>query len=501
MVEKIGALVRSGSGRRITRTWGSGLTALGLLLAAGQAKAGLIKVGGACSLADAIHAANTDAAVGGCAKGNGADTITLQPNSTFLLTAADNPDRGGVGLPVVTSTITIEGHGSIIERDRTVPDFGLIHVDHGDLTLNDTTLSFGAPGPGGEGGAIQTYYAALTLNDCFISGNEVTGVSDRGSDISINRTTLNASGIGLVTVFGDVFVSNSAVTANDDGGVFAASAGVTFDNTTISLNGGTGCFATQAGVTLRSSTISGNVGTGLVLDFGYVASISQTIIAGNGGVGAREVELPEGPAVDDHNIFGFSGDPGVVGFVPSSSDIIPSGPLSSVLAPLGANGGPTLTHLIVVNGPAQNASPSCLESEDQRGVARPQGAACDIGAVELIPDPCQNHAPTSGCTVNGVSNQPCVGTTGNDLIYGTGGNDFILGLLGDDIIVGGSGNDVLCGGPGGDFLNGGGGDDQLFGGAGNDTLSGDHGADSVVGGAGRDTCATDASDVNIQTCP
>jgi hypothetical protein len=28
----------------------------------------------------------------------------------------------------------------------------------------------------------------------------------------------------------------------------------------------------------------------------------------------------------------------------------------------------------------------CVENVDQRGIARPQGAGCDIGAVEVAPD-------------------------------------------------------------------------------------------------------------------
>jgi hypothetical protein len=59
------------------------------------------------------------------------------------------------------------------------------------------------------------------------------------------------------------------------------------------------------------------------------------------------------------------------------------------LNPLANNGGPTLTHLPQVTSPLRNAIPVgaaglCDGSipTDQRGVARPQGAACDIGAAD-----------------------------------------------------------------------------------------------------------------------
>ena len=29
---------------------------------------------------------------------------------------------------------------------------------------------------------------------------------------------------------------------------------------------------------------------------------------------------------------------------------------------------------------------ACTQATDQRGVSRPQGAGCDIGAVEILPD-------------------------------------------------------------------------------------------------------------------
>ncbi len=58
------------------------------------------------------------------------------------------------------------------------------------------------------------------------------------------------------------------------------------------------------------------------------------------------------------------------------------------LGPLQDNGGPTETHALLPGSPAIDAAVNCADFEgnpittDQRGVARPQGADCDIGAVE-----------------------------------------------------------------------------------------------------------------------
>jgi hypothetical protein len=54
------------------------------------------------------------------------------------------------------------------------------------------------------------------------------------------------------------------------------------------------------------------------------------------------------------------------------------------LGPLQANGGPTQTMAIALTSPARNAIPgaACAVARDQRGVHRPQGPGCDIGAYE-----------------------------------------------------------------------------------------------------------------------
>ncbi len=58
------------------------------------------------------------------------------------------------------------------------------------------------------------------------------------------------------------------------------------------------------------------------------------------------------------------------------------------LGPLAANGGPTWTRALPAGSPAVDAAAECSDwagnpvTTDQRGVARPQGSACDAGAFE-----------------------------------------------------------------------------------------------------------------------
>ena len=133
-----------------------------------------------------------------------------------------------------------------------------------------------------------------------------------------------------------------------------------------------------------------------------------------------------------------------MGFNPGPTDIVPNAPLSAILKPLADNGGPTKTHALPAGSPALNASPanSGCKPTDQRGVTRPQGAACDIGAFE--------QGPPVLC--NGQIAR-ILGTVGNDsLLSGTPGPDVIHGLAGRDIIDGLEGNDIICGGSGADRL-------------------------------------------------
>lgn len=112
-------------------------------------------------------------------------------------------------------------------------------------------------------------------------------------------------------------------------------------------------------------------------------------------------------------------------------------------------------------------------------------------------DTCDGQAPTNGCRVNGVPNQPCLGTNGDDKIIGTSGDDVIVGLDGNDRLFGRKGNDLICGddghdrvwgGFGRDVLHGNAGNDKLFGLPNDDFLDGGTGIDFLDGGFGRDTC-------------
>jgi len=128
---------------------------------------------------------------------------------------------------------------------------------------------------------------------------------------------------------------------------------------------------------------------------------------------------------------------------------------------------------------------------DELGTARPQGAACDIGAFEFVPPPpaptCNGQTATIYVNNSGI----IVGGPNNGQVYagklnGTAGADVMVGTNGRDEFSARGGNDVLCGRGNKDELEGGGGRDRIFGEDGNDILAGEDGNDTLTGGLGAD---------------
>ena len=86
------------------------------------------------------------------------------------------------------------------------------------------------------------------------------------------------------------------------------------------------------------------------------------------------------------------------------------------LGPLADNGGPTFTHALLAGSPAiDTASDDCPPPiTDQRGVTRPQGPACDIGAYELAAEGEPKPTPTPTPTVAAAAQLPATGGEPSD---------------------------------------------------------------------------------------
>jgi CSLREA domain-containing protein len=370
-----------------------------------------------CTLREAVQAANTDAAFGGCLAGSGSDVIELQVDVNL---AIDGETSQAGDLDVLEGLI-VDGAGGPGGRAHIASDTeDRVFTASADLTLQDLEISGGdvpEEGEPNDGGAVLSQGAAIEISRSHLHGNhaeEGGAVFSEGpvevfdSEIS-NNTAVNYSGaIGMEG--NDLTIDQSTIAGNqvldDDEGGFGGGIGqyaggtLNMDNSTVSGNsapaGGGIAFANAAGMSLNieNSTIAGNVDTVdgdfdagglLVLSATTGVTIYSTLLAGNTAQGApsncaSEAAVNDGLVntynLETANTCGF----GAVG----SNDRLNA---SADLAPLADNGGPTRTHALYTGSAAIDAIPALVPScasvpVDQRDVARPVGGSCDIGAFE-----------------------------------------------------------------------------------------------------------------------
>jgi hypothetical protein len=205
----------------------------------------------------------------------------------------------------------------------------------------------------------------------FGGGNTFTGtrVAFRGNTGGMEGGGIDGSG-GAVTLVDSLVAGNTATTAG--GGIFVDNAAATLSltNTTVTGNSapaGSGIAAAAGALTLAQTTLAANSG-GADLDVAGTAAVSLagSILGGCSG----SAPTSSGFNVAASCALGGEGD--------RSGD-----PLLGALAD---NGGETDTLLPAAASPAIDAGGSC-PATDQRGVTRPQGSACDAGAVEVAASP------------------------------------------------------------------------------------------------------------------
>lgn len=294
----------------------------------------------------------------------------------------------------VTDPVTVDGHGHTILQ--TCADNVFLQDGSGLFTVKNLTIT-GGHATGNGGGVFAA--SPLTVQNTTISGNRANAA---GGGIASQ---------GLITVTSSTIDSN--VSSGVGGGVSIGpdSPGATFTNSTVSNNIGGGIAtvpnAQQASVTAVNSTITGNTNGGSSLGSGIFSGGSTTLVyttvarnvAGNfGNIDTARLEsfgsvvaesqgtgnclaatTSHGYNYSDDNLCGFTD--------PTDHENAPP----PQLGPLAANGGPTPTLLPESGSPLIDAIPigSCQAdgaggiTNDQRGVTRPQGTGCDIGAVEV----------------------------------------------------------------------------------------------------------------------
>jgi hypothetical protein len=286
------------------------------------------------------------------------------------------------------------------------------------LTITNSSLSYNIAN--NIGGAIYNYFdAGLSMTNVVVDHNQALadsggGLGIRGPNpghipapVNLDKVSItnNSAPYGAGGIYSDdsLTITNSLIANNstpgygggllfDDGGTGDEPVTIAITNSTITGNsaasqGGGGYFyvsQASSSITLNNSTVASNQTSGSSSGAGIyqagpgTANLENSILAGNssatpddcvGTITSLDYNLIQGTTgctisgTTSHNITG----------------------VSPQLAALAANGGPTQTMALLASSPAVDAGndASCAFT-DQRGVARPQGLHCDIGAYELV---------------------------------------------------------------------------------------------------------------------
>jgi hypothetical protein len=392
-------IVRAGGAFRVLHTSGASSTVVisGLTLRDGHVVSsiaqggGVLNQGAALTLSDVVvtnNRADSDGVPGGAGSIAYGGGILNDSGALTLLRAQVTGNTatasGGDGIPPNGNG----GPGSIAEGGGLMSSVA--------LTIQDTTFSGnaaratggrgagtgnGGPGSISYGGGALIAPGALTasVTASSFTGNvgdasggahgPAGGMAGGGGTVQGGgiKATVNSSvlALGNVTVAANVARSSVITGSAQGGGVFAAASGsgkIRLTNATLSANSASG----PAGATGGNLQPSGSV------------ELRDTILAG--GVAMAGTQSCSATATSlGHNLEDTT--PSQCGLA-ATGDRAGADPL---LAPLQANGGPTSTLALLGASPAIDAGDASCLGSDQRGVARPQGAACDIGAYELAP--------------------------------------------------------------------------------------------------------------------
>lgn len=318
--------------------------------------------------------------------------VTLS-NSTLFGNSASG-DGGGI---YSTGKLTVSA--STLSANRA--DYGLGGAIKSSFTtaiITDTLfLANGAMG----GGAIHLHGGTASLsNTRFLSNRGVDALHNFGggailtqvarlivSHSTFSDNTTNFLGGGIYNNDGSLHVRASTFSGNSathSGGGIHSSYWTTVSNSTFYGNsagyagGGIcnwGSLGAWTALTVTNSTLSDNSslrGGGIYNDFSNSLRLENTIVA-NSLTGSN----CSGPITGDGNLS-----------YPDAS--CPGSNADPMLGPLRDNGGPTHTMEPGLASPAIDAGNDAVcqtdpvGGHDQRGVVRPVGLHCDIGAVEVV---------------------------------------------------------------------------------------------------------------------
>jgi hypothetical protein len=398
-----------------------------------------------CTIRAAVQTANSLASPS-------ADEIEIPAGPyAFSGALAGNDDTAALGDLDITNNLEIRGVGG----NATINAAGLdriFHIPSGvpTVTLSNLTLNGGNAASASHGGAIKAESGSLTIDHSSIftsqaleGGSKGGGIyAAGGSSLKVTDSSIGGNQVAPGAVFGGfgggiysevpLTMERSSVYSNvvaqgctqigcgGQGGGLYLTGGGTLTNVTVYNNladgnsmgnaANAGGILAGGGVSLVNSTVANNSTTGGGGGLGGgnlvagMVTLRNTIIANgsSNNPGYENCGIPDpGPYISEGNNLEARPGQGAsqCGLTPGSN-----GDITSTDAGLGTfdfHGGPTQTVALMPLSPAVDAGGPNGPSIDQRGVARPQGSRCDIGAYERDSTP-----PGAGFTCAGPPSPP-----------------------------------------------------------------------------------------------
>jgi hypothetical protein len=359
-----------------------------------------------CSLREAVIAANRHVGVDKVKLGRGVYRLEIPEVSP------DSPKSGDLdvigpaavaGLGAGKTVVRGSGSGRVFELDVR-GRFGRPQYRLSRMTIT------GGLAAAGDGGAIHAGFSETRLTKLVVAKNQALrggGIAAAGAQLTISRSTVRgntaSSGGGFFApaTFNDTeaTITGSTISGNDAG----VGGGIALDG--VNSPGAD----QEPALDVMNSTIAGNHafngGGGVVALNGATVNLDNTTIAyndassndgfGSGGgleqLGTAVVDA--GDSIVAANTVGANGSgPQCFGTLqPNSGNLFQTPPDSAcsyfgtnaadaLLGPLGKNGGPTKTVMLLSGSPAIGLAQSC-PPKDQRGKSRPE-IDCDTGAFE-----------------------------------------------------------------------------------------------------------------------
>ena len=324
----------------------------------GYGSYGAIENFGILTAIDTRLEANTSTVSGGALSNYGTATLT-----NVVVTGNTAAESGG-GIYTDGSAITVVN--GTFARNSGGSRGGAIEVAGGTATISRSNIIMNSAASGGgifQGGGTLT----LTEVNVAINGSSSElGETERGGGFS--------HALGTAVLSGVSFVGNGAV----DGGGIAQSGGslsltnVSFIGNRANLSGGaidvTGGTATLTNVSLTYNTASST--KGVLSKVGGTLVLKNTVLANPGSPNCN----PAQPAAQ----FSMSSDE-TCGFGAGRDNV------AMEFGVPGLDGGVTYTQMPLAGNPViDNGLGIGCPATDQRGVARPSGLACDVGAIEYV---------------------------------------------------------------------------------------------------------------------